>query len=201
MTSKIKNIVFDIGNVLVKWAPHELIKSVFPDRDPEAFLKQIRPAWIDLNLGKISEAQAIILYHKQLNLSKDELQCFMNEVRKNQTFIPGSIELLQKLYNLGFPLYSITDNIKEIMDYHKANSNFLQYFKGIISSSDVGILKPDKRIFQCLLDKYQLTAAESIFIDDLVQNVEGAKSVGMQAFQFIDAKSCEDELNKFGIKL
>ena len=199
MVTQIKNIVFDIGNVIVRWAPHEVVKSVFPDKDPEQFLKQIYPIWLDLNLGKFSESQAISMYHDQLDISKAKLSYFLDELKTSQKFIPGSIELLQKLYSLGFPLYSITDNVKEILAYHKAHSNFLHYFKGIISSSDVGIVKPDKRIFQYLLDKYELMADESVFIDDLVRNVEGAKSVGMQAFQFIDSESCEKELLKLGI--
>lgn len=56
---KIKNIVFDVGNVLVRWEPFEVINSVFPEFEAEDFYRKIYPTWIDLNLGKLSEDEAI----------------------------------------------------------------------------------------------------------------------------------------------
>ena len=202
MSSRIKNIVFDIGNVLVRWAPHEAIQFIFPEQDPECFFQQLRPIWLELNLGKLSEEQAVNLYHTQLNLPKDKLIDLMLKFKTLQTPIPGSLELLQKLQTLDFSLYSITDNVKEIMDYHhRERSAFLPFFKGIISSADVGILKPDRKIFQYILNKYELVAAESIFIDDLIKNVEGARAVGMKAILFTDIESCKKELIKLGVQV
>jgi putative hydrolase of the HAD superfamily len=193
----IKNIVFDIGNVLVKWAPYEVIGGLFSDRNPVKFYEQIRPVWIDLNLGKLSENQAIEIYQQQLNIERHKLVQLMDGFKTSQTPIPGSFELLHKLYSSNIPLYAITDNTKEIIEYHHLHSNFLHYFKGVVVSANIGISKPNKAIYQYLLDQYKLNAAETIFIDDTMINVEGAILAGIHAFQFIDAKSCELQLNKF----
>lgn len=195
---KIANVIFDIGNVLVKWAPYEVIKLIYPERDPEVFYKQIRPIWIDLNLGKLTEKEAIILYKKRFEISN--MSYFMHELKIHQTPIPGSLELLKKLDAIGINLYSITDNVREIMEYHKVFSNFMVYFQDIVVSADVGMLKPDPKIYQYLLNKHLLNPKESVFIDDLLVNVEGAMAVEMQAFQFIDAKTCEEQLIKLGIE-
>lgn len=193
---KIKNVVFDVGNVLVRWAPSEVIQVTFPEFEPKDFLQKMRPIWIDLNLGKLTEREAIDRYHKELGVSKERLLDFMLALKRHQEPLEGSVELLIKLQKLGVNLFSITDNVKEIMAYHRKFSKFPPYFKDIIVSADIEILKPDSRIYRHLLDKHNLNPRESVFIDDVLVNVEGAIAVGMNAFQFIDIASCEQSLDR-----
>lgn len=197
----IKNIIFDIGNVIVRWDPEGAVKSVLPEYNSQEFLKSIKPIWLDLNLGKYNEIEAIDLLHEQLNISKDNLVSLMHKFKTTQDPIPRTLELLKALKKQNYPLYSITDNIKEIIEYHKMHSNFLKYFDDVISSNDIGILKPDPKSFMHLIEKYSLIPSECIFIDDLARNIDGAESVGMKGILFIDSKACEDELKKHGVKL
>ncbi|WP_316354648.1 HAD family hydrolase [Candidatus Trichorickettsia mobilis] len=76
---KIKNVIFDIGNVLVRWAPYEVIQAVFPEYVPKEFYQQIHPIWIDLNLGKLTEKEAIRIYQDQLGVAENRTTYFMNE--------------------------------------------------------------------------------------------------------------------------
>jgi putative hydrolase of the HAD superfamily len=195
----IKNVVFDVGNVLVKWAPYEVFRCVLPEFDAEELYKDMSPSWIELNLGTITELEAIKLYAQQLNISEEKIAELLHELKLIQTPLPGSLELLQDLYDRNVPLYSITDNTKEIIEYHRTHSDFLDKFIGVIVSADVGLRKPDPRIYHCLFDRYSVNPKESVFIDDLLQNVEGARAVGMQAIQFIDAESCRVGLAKLGL--
>lgn len=197
---QIKNVIFDIGNVLVRWAPEEVIKSIFPDADPAHFVKQMRSLWIDLNLGKLTEAEALFAFQNQLGISEQEVLTLMLRLKTSQTPIAGSLELLKKLYIAKVPLYSITDNVREIIDYHKLNSEFLQYFRGVVVSADVGVLKPDQKIYRHLLDTYNLVPQESVFIDDVQINVDGALAVGMHSFQFKDSKDCLIKLIEMGVE-
>ncbi len=190
----IKNIVFDVGNVLVRWDPHSVIQSVFPEQDSVQFYAAMRPLWLDLNRGKYSVEQAIALYENQLGIKAEKMRQLMDELKKHQVSIPGSLDLLKKLDSMGYYLYSITDNIKEFIAYHRIHSNFLPYFKGVVVSADIGILKPDPRIYQYLFDHYAVDPSESVFIDDILLNVEGALAVGMYAFQFTDVQACEEQL-------
>jgi putative hydrolase of the HAD superfamily len=152
---------------------------------------------MDLNLGKITIEEAIKLCSGSLDISEDQMTSLMDALKKSQTPIPGSVELLKKLQTLvGINLYSITDNIKELIEYHKRHSEFPRYFKDIIVSADLGILKPDPRIYKHLLDKHNLIPTESVFIDDLITNVNGALSIGMHAFQFTNMIDCEKQLIK-----
>src|SRR5688572_11860283 len=127
---QIKNIVFDVGNVLVKWAPHEAIQSVLPEHDPIILYKNMFPIWLDLNLGKLTEHAAIDLYHTHLTVPQKKIAELMQLLKTSQTPLPGSLELLHKLQAASIPLYAITDNIKEFIEYHRTQSKFLHYFEG-----------------------------------------------------------------------
>ncbi len=197
----IKNIVFDVGNVLVRWDPYSVIRSVFPEQDPMQFYAAMRPIWLDLNKGKYSVKEGIALYENQLGIKAEKMKQLMDELKKHQVSIAGSLALLKKLYSMGFDLYSITNNIKEFIEYHRTHSNFLPYFKGVVVSADIGILKPDPAIYKYLLKQYHLDPAECVFIDDVLANVAGALAVGMYAFQFTDTKTCEEKLIELGLTL
>ncbi len=198
----VHNIVFDIGNVLVRWEPLKVIQRVFLNVDAQALFQAMRPIWLDLNLGKLTEEEAVLQYENLLNFPKEKFQQLMLGFKESQTPIEGSLELLKELNQLGYSLFSITDNIHEIMAYHRQHSAFTEYFKDIIVSADLGVLKPDPKIYQNLIDKHQLKAEECVFFDDLLTNVEGAKAVGMHAFLFTDTATCRKDLeNLLGKKL
>jgi putative hydrolase of the HAD superfamily len=111
--------------------------------------------------------------------------------------------LLQQLQNAGIALYAITNNVKEIMDYHRIHSDFVKYFKAIVVSAEVGVAKPELDIYQThCLNKYSLDPKESVFIDDAELNVIVAeKYIGMHVVHFKNTESCKQELMKLGIPL
>ena len=198
-----KNIVFDIGNVLVKWSPRDIIQTVFSDNpDPRLLVEQFfkNPLFYDLNLGKITEKEAAIIYSRDLNLPLSVMHTILDQAKKSLTPIEGSFELLEDAYNAGIPLYSITDNIREFISYLKQTYSFFDRFLGVIVSAEVGFLKPSEKIYQCLIQQYNLDPYETVFIDDIEKNVEGAKNVGMHGIQFTDAASCRQKLIALGFK-
>lgn len=198
-----KNIVFDIGNVLLKWSPLDIVKTLFPlEPNPDILAQQIFKSqiWYDLNLGKLTEEEAIFLYRQEFPTKTAQLKILMEVVKKSLVPLQGSLELLNRAYQSGRSLYSITDNVKEIIVFLKKEYDFFEKFQGIIVSADVGLLKPNIGIYRTLLDRYGLQPSETIFMDDVIANVEGARQVGMYAIHFTTAEACEGELrDKFGI--
>ncbi len=198
-------MVFDVGNVLLTWDPLNVVHTVFPDEaSPQSLTQAIFKSeiWLDLNRGLITENEAVSLYRKQLPaIFQDQFEELMRQIKISLTPIPGSFELLEKLHKNHVPLYSITDNVKEIVEDLKVKYDFWQKFTGLVVSADVGVLKPAPEIYLHLLQDYQLNPSETLFIDDHLPNVIGAHQVGMSAFQFIDAVSCERILrNEYKIK-
>ena len=198
----LKNIIFDIGNVLLKWDPEGIIKKIFPGHPVGKLRQEIFKSdiWFDLNKGYLSEEKAASLYHEKYGIPLELLNNMLQEIKFSQTPIEGSLELVEELYKADIPLYLLSDNIKEIVAFLKERFTFFNQFRGIVISADLGLLKPDKKIYQHLLKTYDLNAEESLFIDDLQKNVEGAKAVGMDSFQFIDAASCREELRIRGVR-
>jgi len=200
----IKNIVFDIGNVLIKWDPATVVQQVFSEHPHPAMLLQQMfksPAWYDLNLGKISEADLIEIYHKTLNIEREQLYVLLEALKESMVPIENSFELLTRVYQLHYPLYVISDNVREIVAYLKTRYDFWHQFQGIVISAEVGHLKPAPEIYHHLLTTYQLKPDETLFIDDIMKNVEGAKLMGMQGIEFKNVAQCRDEMQKLNILL
>ncbi|MDA3140360.1 HAD-IA family hydrolase, partial [Vibrio metschnikovii] len=83
----------------------------------------------------------------------------------------------------------------------KTAYTFWGLFDGAIVSAEVGLLKPQREIYLSLLSQYDLNAAETIFIDDMLYNVQGAESVGIKGIQFESAFQCEQALKSLGAQL
>jgi putative hydrolase of the HAD superfamily len=198
----IKNIIFDIGNVLVRWDPLTQVARFFPPPiDAVELTKKLFKSteWFALNLGKITEAELIETYHQQLGIDKKVLSDLMQAVKDYMLPLPGSFELLKDLYQAGIPLYALTDSTQEIVKYLQQKYDFWRKFKGIVVSAEIGYMKPSPYIYQYLLNTYQLNPTETVFIDDYLPNIEGAKQVDLQAIQFENAKKCVADLQELNL--
>ncbi|WP_194437840.1 MULTISPECIES: HAD family hydrolase [Vibrionaceae] len=201
---KVRNIVFDVGNVIVRWEPLEIIRLTFVEsEDHEQLAKAIfqSQTWVNLNKGLISETEAKTQYQQTLGLSEWECEQLFYYVKQTQRLIVGSIELIQHIKSAGYSVYALTDNVHEIVSYLKSTYSFWPLFDGAIVSADVGMLKPQPEIYHSLLNKFELIASETVFIDDMLYNVEGAKSIGMHAIQFENIDQCEKDLISLGLNI
>lgn len=198
----IKNIIFDIGNVILKWQPETVVGRLFPDQDILQLTRLLfrSPLWCDLNMGKMTEAELIETYHKTLDIRVEVLIRLMREIKESLLPVENSLELLKNLHRSQYSLYALTDNVREIVTFLRAKYDFWDLFQGVVVSAEVGYLKPMKQIYQTLIDLYDIDPAESVFIDDILRNVEGAQSVGMQGIHFLSANQCAAELkNKYSV--
>lgn len=203
MQSKnIKNVVFDIGNVIVRWSPLEITRLTFGEvnnlqpRCNSIFQSDI---WLDLNKGKITEQEAKSLYQQSITLSELECERLFYYVKQTQILLYGSIDLLKRVKAAGYNVYALTDNVTDIVEHLKSTYSFWSEFDGTIVSADLGVLKPQAEIYHALLNQYSLQAKETVFLDDMPNNVKGAESVGMYAIQFLTAEQCEKDLKELGV--
>lgn len=200
----IKNIVFDVGNVLVRWEPLAIVNRVFNEEIyPQELVAKIFKSsiWYKLNLGTITEKEAIVLYNQELGISNSKLQELMDVIKESLVPIDGSISLLNELYMLKFPLYCITDNIKELVDFLKNKYDFFYKFSGVVVSADLGVLKPNPLMYTHLSDSYSLVPSETVFIDDLLVNIQGAINLGWHGIVFTSPEDCRLQLKNLGVKI
>lgn len=192
-----KNIVFDIGNVLVKWSPKDIVATLFPNAPDENLIINTlfnSKIWFDLNLGKLTGKEAVQLYKSKLPSKAKQLDNLMEVMKNSLVPVEGGFELLEKARSSGRHVYALSDNVKEFVVFLKKEYNFFKKLNGAVISAEVGVLKPSPKIYQILLEKYQLIPSETIFLDDVEKNVIGAQKAGMHSVQFTSAKECENIL-------
>ena len=201
----IRNVVFDVGNVFVRWSPPEIVRRCFDlAADSDANLKRAEALfrttiWRRLNLGELTQREAELAYQAELGLTKEETQKLFFHVTDHQEMIDGTVAIAQRLKKAGYRVFGLTDNVHEIVAYHKARNTFWDLFEGAVVSAEIGLMKPDPAIFRHLLETFKLTAGETVFLDDFQVNIDGARSVGMEARLFTTASRCEQDLRELAL--
>ncbi|MBQ1252812.1 MAG: HAD family phosphatase [Alistipes sp.] len=201
----IKNVVFDFGGVLVDWNPHHLYDGYFgSEQQATWFLENIcLYSWnLQMDGGKpfaegVAElttqhpewAEAIGIYHTR-----------WSEMIGGE--IEGTAELVRRLKEAGYGVYGLTNWSMETYPIIRDRYEVFSLFDGVVVSGEEHLLKPDRRIYECLLDRYALKAAESVFLDDNADNVAGAEAAQMSAIRFENALQAERELKtRFEIEI
>lgn len=194
-----KNIVFDYGAVLVDWNPHHLYDKYFGNVEKaEWFLNNIcLYSWnIQMDGGKpfaegVAELQAqypewseaIAIYHTRwIEMMGGEIE--------------GMSSLVQRLKAAGYRVFGLTNWSSETFPLVRDKYPIFSLMEGMVVSGEEHLLKPSAAIYNCLLERYGLRAEESLFVDDNLANVEGARAVGMQGVQFISAEELERTLKE-----
>jgi len=191
----IRNIVFDLGNVLISFVPSEFFKKKnYPENIRNIILADIfnSPEWLLLDNGEISVGEAVESISRKSSLKKEETLIF--NFRTEIMFpLDDNIRLLPALKKQGLRLYYLSNFPLDVFEQIKNDYYFFRYFEGGIISSEVKLSKPDIRIFRLLLDSFSLDAEETLFIDDIEENVSAALKTGMQGLTtFGSAKIAED---------
>ncbi|MEO7312745.1 MAG: HAD family phosphatase [Chitinophagaceae bacterium] len=193
---KIDNIIFDFGGVLVDWNPRYLFQKHFADETAmEYFLKNIcTEEWnLEQDKGR-SLADGTRLLQERFPDSHDMIQLFYDHWETMlKCDIPGSVALLHRL-NAKYKVYGLTNWSTETLSIAYERYPFFRVFEGVVVSGEEKLIKPDPRLFQILLDRYQLVAANSVFIDDNIKNVKAAETLGFHAIHFQSPEQLEATL-------
>jgi 2-haloacid dehalogenase len=198
----IDTVVFDIGNVFLRWDPRHLYRKLFDDEvRMEWFLENVcTPAWnIEQDRGRpFAEAvSALVTEHP------DWAEAIRAYDERWSEMVPGEVEgtraLLARLQAKGVPTYAITNFSREKFAHARQRFPFLDSFKGVVVSAHERLLKPDAAIYRLFIERYGRQPQRCLFIDDSPANVEGALAVGMNAVRFQDAATLEGELVHHGL--
>lgn len=196
-----KNVVFDIGNVLVRWSPLSIVEATFGDvENKHSLTKSIfgHPLWSSLNLGEVTEAEAKKAYKALLSLSDPTVDTLFHQIKETQVLVDGNVNLIERLKSADYAIYALTDNVHETVAHLRERYDFWQHFIAVVVSAEVNLMKPGAEIFKHLLEDHRLDPLDTVFIDDHVPNVAGAQALGISGIQFSDAKQCEGDLRALG---
>lgn len=187
----IKNYIFDFGNVLAEFYPERLTAPFAENPKMLKYISEVvfdRTYWDKLDSGEITDEEVKSDIRRRVPEELGETSCkvydnwisTMTPVHGMQELISDIRKTDKKLFllsniSIGFAEnYGKTQWIKELFDC----------FDGLVFSGPIGKVKPDREIFEHLLETYNLKAEECLFIDDNEKNIEGAKKVGIEGYRF-----------------
>lgn len=202
MTPEIRHIVFDIGKVLIHYDPELAYLELIPDpEERKQFLATIcTPAWnVEQDRGRgWREAEALLI---DANPDKEPL---IRAFRANwRRMVPhaydDSVEILERLIADGHDITMLTNFATDTFIEAQAMFPFLKAGRGVTVSGLVGLLKPDRAIYETHAGTFDLEPSATLFIDDSAANVEGAIAAGWNAVQFTGAQRLREDLARHGI--
>jgi len=195
----IKNLVFDLGNVLISFRPSDFLdKKNYPGTIKSKILSDIfgSKEWLMLDNGDINTQQAIDRIALKSTLNKEEITHIFN-LRHEIIFpLDQNVRLLPGLKKQGFRLYFLSNFPMDLFEEVKTGYYFFKYFDGGLISAEAKASKPDKKIYETLLGKYSLVPEECLFIDDIEINVKAAESTGMHGLVTFGALGILCEIEK-----
>lgn len=193
---KARAVVFDVGNILIRWDPDAVLRTYFADEDAyQAFLDETKLMWVNIEFdaglpfatGIGDLVSRFPRYEKPLRAFDERWpECVPGD-------IPDNVATLRALKAAGHTVHAITNFAREKFDIARARFDFLNLFDHPLVSADVGLVKPDYRIFHRFCRDTGLEPRDIIFVDDSPANVAAARSVGYHVFHMPNADAAECE--------
>lgn len=199
----IKNIILDVGKVLVAWEPEDAMKQLgFDDKTVKAVADATvnTPVWIETDRGVWSDEQILQAFYEKAPEYKKEINLFWNHLELAIKQFSYTKEWISNMKKESLQVY-ILSNYGD-WTYRRTKDNaldFLPLTDGAIFSYTVKQIKPDLEIYETLLNQYRLKPDECVFIDDRMENIEGAKKAGIHGICFETIGQVKEDLKKYNI--
>lgn len=193
MTGKDLNVIFDLGGVLLEWNPDKILADHYAVHAHRELIKEEvfrHQDWTDLDRGTLDEATAIERFHQRTGFARDDLSGLMDSMRDSLLLKHDTWALLDDLHKSRVPLYCLSNMAASTFEFLKSRYDVWNPFRGIVISGEIRMIKPEPDIFEYLLEKYELDRSRTVFIDDLLPNVEAARQLGLHGIHFHDANDC-----------
>jgi 2-haloacid dehalogenase len=204
MTTQIKHIVFDIGKVLIHYDPNIPFSRVIPDASERDwfFANVCTHDWnVEQDRGRSwADAEALLIAeHPEREEQIRSFRKFWHEMVPHH--YEDSVAIMEGLISEGRDVTMLTNFASDTFREAQQRFPFLSKPRGVTVSGDVGLIKPDVAIYETHANSFGLEPAATIFIDDSMPNVEGARAAGWQSVHFTGAEKLRGDLASLGIKV
>ena len=197
-----KNIVFDLGGVVVKWSS-DRISSIVPNGNvfrelliEKGFFKKY---WSEFDRGTIMQHEMASKMCPLLNKTYAECWDFMESIKHSLVNIPETETLIHRLKDEGYNIYCLSNMSFEYYDYMKDRDVFT-YFDDQVISAHEKLIKPEPEIYSFMLDKFSIKPEDTLFIDDLEANIKAAEKFGINVVHFDDKVRAYKEIKTLLLK-
>ena len=205
----IRAVVFDFGGVLFDWSPQHLYRKLITgDEERQWFLENIcTQAWnTEQDAGRtLAEGtHSLIAKHPQHEALIRAYYDRWHEMLRGS--LADGVAILEDLHEAKVPLFGLTNWSAETFPYARANYPFLKYFRNIVVSGEVKLIKPDPAIYRASLDQVRahlpdIRAEELVFIDDVAENANAASALGWQGIHHVSPEQTRRQLQALGVSV
>lgn len=201
----IKNIVFDLGNVLVNYQPANFITKFTDNPEHQKFLLENifqSAEWIDFDRGTITKEEIARRALKKAPVElKETIDHILATWYEEIIPIPEMEAVVKQLKDQGYPIYLLSNAPADFYQFEK-NVPALKHMDGVFVTADWKMIKPEAEVYRAFCHHFQLVPSQCIFIDDLPANVSGARAIGMESFVFRkDLPALKEYLSEYGIEI
>lgn len=195
------NIVFDLGGVVFNWQPLAIIRSVFDDSETQNLVRARifeHADWIELDRGTLALDRAIARGASRTGLPRGQIEQLLHAVPRSLTPIQATLDLIRAIRETDNKLFVLSNMHHASIAYLEQTYDIWDMFDGVVISSRIQKVKPETEIYEYLLTRHRLDAANTVFIDDMNENLVAASATGIQTIGFVDAEQCRRELAALG---
>ncbi|GAB5518008.1 MAG: HAD-IA family hydrolase [Rhodothermales bacterium] len=194
-------VIFDLGGVLIEWNPRHLYRKLFDDEaEMERFLAAVTPLeWNEeMDAGRpwdegIAERIELFPYEaERIRAYRERWPEMLGPINQD------TVQIMEDLVAREVPLYALTNWAADTFEYVK-DYPFFRHFEGILVSGREGLKKPDPKIYELLLDRYDLAAEDCAFIDDSERNIVAAEKLDIHGICFTSAEQTRAALAGLGL--
>jgi 2-haloacid dehalogenase len=200
--SKPSIVVFDLGGVLVDWDPRRLMNQVISDvARREDFLSKVVTAefLLALDVASVSRDGVAPALRRHPEFAEEIAAYIERFPEMISGEFPAMVEVVHRLHAADVPLFGLTNWAGDTFNLMRPRLPTLALLRDIVVSGHEGLVKPDHRIFALLCQRGGFAAADAVFIDDSLRNVEAASAFGMAAIHHRSADQTIEDLNALGL--
>lgn len=183
------SIVFDIGNVLLRWNPAALLSGLgfSEQQQPHALANIVHtPEWLALDRGDLSLESAVAESAQRAGYAPERVREVYLGVGPALRPMQPLVDLAASLSAAGHAIYVLSNMPKQTWEYLEKNHLFFNKFNGLLLSFEEQLIKPEAAIYQRLVERFELDVGRTIFIDDHLPNILAAREHGLEAVHLAD---------------
>lgn len=184
----IRDVVFDLGNVIITFEPHKFLDRVLNDpKKKEAVMDVFFPElWDQYDRGVYTIEQMVQFGTEKYPQNEDAFRAMMTQWPQQLVPLEASFELVRWLKDNGYRVFVLSNLSEQGYDALKNQFDLIPFLDGGVYSYEHQIIKPDPRIYQILMEQYDIDPTQALFVDDRIENVEAAKQLGFTTIHCSD---------------
>jgi putative hydrolase of the HAD superfamily len=183
----IKHVIFDVGNVIFDWDPKAVAKAV---GHPEMWTVANTPHWQNFDRGSVNFEGMISTFLP----TYPRIERFLEVGKEHLILKKETLDIFYKCQKKGLSIYILSNMPDYYRNYLLSSYPFFSETQGSIFSCDVGFIKPEKQIYECLFNHFSLAPQDCLFIDDRDENIEAGCEIGMRGIIFDNPQNCLQSL-------